>query len=109
MPSFRKAFDHGRQEPWWPDGYPVQHPLLLRLTHIGSDAGTDGRTHLAEHRDRPVNMVLTLQNVQQFLLRLLRGQAADTLGQGRRGIVPDDAQTHFQRSKAALAVIACFL
>ena len=37
------------------------------------------------------------------------GQSADSLGQGGRGVVGDDAQAHLQRSKAGLLVVACFL
>ena len=54
-------------------------------------------------------MMVAVQEVEHLLLRVLTGQQADTLGQGGRGVVRDNAQAQFQRSKAALAVVAAFL
>jgi hypothetical protein len=83
--------------------------LLLCLAQIGSYARADRRGYLAENLDRPTDVMLALQDVQQSLLRVLPGQPTDTLGQGWRGVIGDNAQAHFQRSKAALGVLAGLL
>jgi hypothetical protein len=54
-------------------------------------------------------MVVALEEVEHFLLRLLTRQPADTLGQGRCGVVRDNTQAQFQRGKAFLANVAAFL
>ena len=53
--------------------------------------------------------MIVFEDVQHFLLRVLTGRPADTLSQGGRGIVGDNAEAEFQRREAALAVVAGFL
>ena len=52
---------------------------------------------------------MSFQDVQHLLLRVVVGEPADTLGQGRGGIPGDNAQAELQRREGRLLVVAGFL
>ena len=93
-------------------GQPAQQRLPLYLTQMGR---VDTRARLPplpglQHGDRPVNVMIPLQQCPQFLLCLLPGQPADPLGQGWGGVVGDNAQSQFSgERKGRLVIIAGLL
>ena len=82
---------------------------MLGRPQIGSNPSADGRGNPAENLDRPRDLMVTFQDVQHLLLRVVVGEPADTLGQGRGGIPGDNAQAELQRREGRLLVVAGFL